>query len=241
MMVEAVESIQLALFLRDPPTSDALELWDRAVGGKPTGFNTIAPGNTQARGNFAGADLNVIVQQARVDLILQGMPPAPSLSPVPDPPILGDPDGSRLRALDAIKRILPQLVVSRTAAVIQGHTLAADALDAAAKLRKLLPKVPFPDRAQDIIYQIIVPRTSAIAQRQLKQLCRWQTLNMQFIQMPLGGLQVPQMTTQRFAVHLYVDIFSEAIETLDSDQALASLNDVVTAAVNLLRGGYDAL
>ena len=44
LIVEEVESIQLAVFLRTPPALDALKMWEEAVGRLPTGFNTPCPG-----------------------------------------------------------------------------------------------------------------------------------------------------------------------------------------------------
>ena len=48
--MEIVERCQLALFLREPAPLNALQLWDRAIGESPTGFQTVGPGHTQAQG-----------------------------------------------------------------------------------------------------------------------------------------------------------------------------------------------
>ena len=44
--------------------------------------------------------------------------------------------------------------------------------------------------------------------------------------MQIGGLQSSQVVTQRFAAHLYVDVFAGGTEVFDADQSFDALNEV---------------
>ena len=57
----------------------------------------------------------------------------------------------------------------------------------------------------------------------------------------MGGLQSQQVLNQTFAAHLFVDVYTEGIETLDKDQAFDALNEVVTIGNRILHGGYNEL
>jgi hypothetical protein len=104
-----------------------------------------------------------------------------------------------------------------------------------------LPNVLFPESAQEAIYQIVVPRESSVAGRRLKQLCKWQTLVMQLLEVQVGAAQPSQAVNQRFVVHQYADIFSEAVEILDGDRAFEALKEVASIAYEIIRDGYDAV
>jgi hypothetical protein len=236
-MIEAVESIQLALFLRGPSSSDALSLWGEVFGATPAGFNTLAPGHTQAQGEISGAQLTLMVQPARVDFLLQGTGvPGQSV-----PPAIADASTVLERGLKAVKKVLPTLKVGRTAAVMQGYSLAQDRVDAVGKLKALIPNIPLPGNTEDASYQVVVPRKSGIASRQLKQVCRWQTLAVNLVEVLVGGFNAPQVVKQRYALHMYVDVFGDGMESLDEAQASEALEEVAAIAATIFRGGYNEL
>lgn len=234
-MVEEFESIQLALFTSAPPSLDALKLWDAIFGSSPGGFQTHSPGHTQAQGRIGDLEVVVMAQVNRFDIIMQapiGPPPAMPPAPIPDiQQALAD-------GISYAERALPFLTVGRVAAVLQGNCFASSPQDAVSKFIQLYPEYKVPADATAVTYEFTAPKKSTLnPNRRLMRLCRWQTVHSQYFNMSPGTTQV----AQRFAVHSYVDIFSEAMEALSAQDALAGLREVLEEANKIIVGGPNAV
>lgn len=232
-MVDQIESIQLALFLNAPSAADALAFWSLTSAVSPTAFQNAGSGQSNAQGLVAGQSAQVIVQPLRVDLIISGVPSI-------DSPIafLPDLDAALGTARVAIEKWIPHLTVGRAAAVIRGSALADNPADAVAKLQALFPQLPSHPAATDIQYQITVPMVSAINPlRTIQQLCRWQLVQAQRMHL-VGQQMVPQLL---HGAHMYVDIYGESAEVLDSAAAVAAMHEVVDRAKVLFKGGFGEL
>lgn len=234
-MVDEFESIQLALFTSAPPSLDALKLWDAIFGSSPGGFQTHNPGHTQAQGRVGDLEVVVMAQVNRFDIVMQapvGPPPAMPPAPIPDIQKALD-DG-----ISYAEKALPYLNVGRVAAVIQGNCFASSPQDAVAKFISLYPDCKVPAGATAVTYEFTAPKKSGLNQnRNLMRLCRWQTVHSQYFNLAPGTTQV----AQRFAVHSYVDVFSEAMEALSAQDALAGLKEVADEANKIIAGGPNAV
>jgi hypothetical protein len=234
-MVEEFESIQLALFTSAPPALDAIKFWDAIFGTSPTGFQTIAPGHTQAQGPVNDLDVIVIVQSNRFDIIVQALaPPPPAMPPAP----ITDINKAMSDSLSYAEKAIPHLAVGRTAAVIQGNSFAASSSDAVAKFSQALPEFKVPTGATGVTYEFIVPKPSKLnPNRRLTRLCRWQTVQSQFFNVGPGQMQV----AHRFASHSYVDVYVEAMEAMSPSDAIAALQEVIEEAKSIVDGGPNAV
>lgn len=234
-MVDEFESIQLALFTSAPPSLNALKLWEVVFNSSPGGFQTHNPGHTQAQGRVDGLEVVLMAQVNRFDIVMQApVGPPPALPPAPIPDIqkaLSD-------GISYAEKALPYLEAGRVAAVIQGNCFASSPQEAVSKFISLYPDYKVPQGATGVNYEFTVPRKSALNQsRKLMRLCRWQTVQAQYFNSGSGTTQV----AQRFAVHSYVDVFSEAMEALSVEDTLAALKEVADEANKIIAGGPNAV
>lgn len=246
-MVDVIESLQLALFLRSPPASSdsALELWKFASTSQPTGFNKLGPDASQAQGIVDDLDVVLLVRADRVDLICQGLPrgganPVQSTTAPLSPPSL-ELDRAREWALAAADRMIHVLQVGRTAAVVQGHFAAQDGADSVRIASEQIPNLPSPKKATEISYQIVLPAFSERGSRSIKQIIRWNSAMLQFFNMPLVGIPLVKSLAQRYVLSFYVDIFLENQEVMDDAAAQESLKEVVEKACHIFKEGYRAI
>lgn len=243
-MAQVVESIQLVMFLRSPSQKSALTLWTAAIDAEPTGFNTISENYTQAQGTVEGAEIVLLVQQNRVDVVLQGVSSSllPSSGVSPQTPALEDPDRILRYGLDLMGKLSKQINVSRVATVIQAHYPADDMEASVLLIKELIPSLSVPDKAQDFTYQVGMPKISTVApHRTIKIMCKWQTVNMQLYEMHFGGNLPSQIVKKRYAAQLYIDVFIETPEVFIDHQAFEALQEVAGIANKVRQGGYNEL
>lgn len=112
--------------------------------------------------------------------------------------------------------------------------------------RSDVPDFPVPDGAAEGVYQISVPRFSRTTPtRRLVRLCRWQSVQLQFLQVAIQqqvqAVQHLSPVAALYATHVYIDVFGEAMEALTPKEGMESLTEVAEMALNLFRDGYDAL
>lgn len=238
-MPVAVESIQFALFLRSPGTFNALKLWSQAIETEPAGFNTISKGHTQANGPVEGSNIVLSVQPDRIDLIIQGTALHEGLTP---PFELVDAEAAIATGLRYAEIILKSSDTGRVAVVMQRHVMASSWKDANDKLAELLPAAPIPANSQEVSYQLVSPVLSkTVPLTILRRLCRWQTLNIQLLEVQMGGLQSTQIVTNKYSAHLHADVFMETVQNIDADQAMAALKEVAGHAIRIMEDGIVAV
>jgi len=236
-MVENHESAQIALFLNTPQGRNALQVWGTMFDTQPTAFQTIAPGHTVAQGELHDMQLQIQAHTSRIDLIVQG-------SQVPGGPIaltkIPSFETGIAALIDEARKIVPDLSVGRSATVLQGITPADSRNAAAINASRLAPNVPMPDGSIDFYYQVVVPRHSEIqALRKIQQMFRITTVQMQFVN--IVSSQAASNVAQMHAAHLYVDVYGELMEPLNTDQALMSIKETSDIALNIAREGYNAI
>lgn len=242
-MVEAFESVLLVTFLHVPPPG-ALKLWGMAFDEEPTGYQTPPPGpsalpaQANVQGTVDGYAITLGVQPGRVDLNISAPHPVPPKVP---PPPLGELQTAIDFAIARMTKLLPSLKVGRAAIVIQGHTVTESEEKSVDVLRRWLPTVNIPARTTDLTYQVTVPVASTVRDgRELNQLCRWQSVQMQMIEFHIGGV-APKSITGAFAALAYIDVFGKDLEVMDDATALDALNEVAGRAKVLANGGIDGL
>lgn len=234
-MVDEYESVQLALFTSAAPAIDALRLWETIFGAYPGGFQTHGPGHTQAQGNVDGLEVVLLVQAERLDIVIFApVGPPPALPPAPIP----DVQKAISDGIAHAEKALPFLKVGRVAAVIQGNCFASTPQDAVARFISLYPECKLPAAANAVTYEFTAPKQSTLNQnRRLMRLCRWQTVQSQLFNLLPGTAQV----AQRYAVHSYVDVYTEAMEALSTQEVLAGLKEVAHEASTIIAGGPNAV
>lgn len=234
-MVEEFESIQLALFTPAPPALDAIKFWDAIFGTSPAGFQTMAPGHTQAQGTVGDLDVVVIVQTNRFDIVMQASAPPPPAMP---PAAIPDIQKALSDALGYADKAIPHLTVGRVAAVIQGNCFAASPSEAVAKFSQAHPDFKVPAGATGVTCEFTVPKASKLnPNRRLIRLCKWQTVQSQYFNLGPGQMQL----AQRFASHSYVDVYGEAMESLSAADVKSALQEVVDEAKSIIDGGPNAV
>lgn len=235
-MVLVVESVQVVLFLHTQSPASALDHFQTGFGNSPTAFQTSSPEQSQASVSWDMADLTLFTQPGRVDFLVQ-----------PRGAIAGPLGHGAFRVQEAlnsifsaISKIAPSLSVGRTATVAQGHVPAADADDALAKVREMVPGLPMKPDASDLTFQITQRKPSAIApHRMVKRMVRWETAQLQYLEMQIGAPVAPRVITQGHMAHKYVDVFSENMEPLSSEQVHESVSEITELARALLIGSFD--
>lgn len=231
------ESIQLVAFLLVPPTGDALAIWMKVIGQTPSSFSTQAPGVTQAQGVVGTHIITLLVQATRVDVIVAADPAGGHTA---TPPALVDLDSALQLALARMHDVVPMLKVGRAAAVIQGHTVCATGPDTVVELLKSLPGVRVPKDAADLTYQVVTPYSSPLMpSRKINQLCRWQTVQMQLLQ--IQPTSIGMTTPVAITAHTYIDVYGVDMEQLSDGDALAAVDEVATRAKQIMLGGLNEL
>lgn len=235
-MPDRFDSVQLAMFLHAQSPLDALGLWSLAFNGSPTAFQTVGPGNTQAQGASGDTSTTIVVQPGRADFVLQRTSSNPPQHP---PAAFLSLDPVLEEGLRSVRKTLKRLSVGRVACVINGTEIVENARRAVETIARQVPNLPITPEATDVNYQLTVPIASkVVSTRRLIRLCRWQSSQMQTIS--VSALQTT-IVQQTFASLLYVDVFGEAMESLDEDAAMAALKEVTDEAKKLILGGFDAL
>jgi len=233
-MDEEYESVQIALFVAAPVAAEALDLWKTIFGSNPAGFQTPAPGHTQAQGVASGYEATLIVQPQRLDLVLMGPAPTPPQLP---PGIISDLSDAIAMALGWIEKLLPSLTVGRVAAVIQGNRFATSQSAAVDLFRVANPSVPVPAGANGVNWEITVPLASKVnPARKLVRIARWQTVQAQIFSMAPNNNSV----ATRYAAHSYADVYGEAMEFMQQADVISALKEVTSEAQRILVEGPNA-
>jgi hypothetical protein len=237
-MVEAFESVLLAAFLRGAPPN-ALRLWNTAFENDPSAFQTPSSGPSFARGTVGEYGVTVSAQPGRVDITFTGTEPGTAQM---TPPALGNLRETLDFALSALPKTIPMLEVMRLAVVIQGHTATKDSAEAIELIKTWLPGIPTPDGATEITYQVVVPKKSELVPgRELTQICRWETVRFQTLEIQLGAAGLPASREGSMAAHRYIDVYSKDPELLDAANALSAAKEIASVALNLANGGINDL
>lgn len=232
-MDQEFESIQLALFTREPPALDAMKFWDKIFGTSPAGFQTVGPGHTQAQGLVGGLSITVIVQINRFDIVMQAPLPKPPIAP-PSP--IPDIQATIAAGHAYVGKVVANLTVARVATVIQGNYFATSRIDAVAKFRQVYPDCKLPSAATAVTYEFAVPTPSRLkSDRRLIRLCKWQTVQAKFVNVGPEAMNV----TDKFSLHSYVDVSMETVELLSETDAAAALQEVADEALSIAHGGSD--
>lgn len=235
-MVSVVESVQIVLFLNTQNPASALDLFQIGLGGNPSAFQAIAPEQSQASQSLDGADLTLFTQPGRVDFVIQ----PPGSTHTPGAVAINNVATSVDVVFAAIAKIGERLSVGRTATVAQGHSTATDAEDALAKVRAMVPGLPTIPGTSETTFQVALRKPSAIApHRMIKRMIRWETAQMQYIEMQIGAPVPPRVITQGHMAHKFVDVFSENMEPLTSAQVSESAAEVTEIALRLLTGSFN--
>ena len=238
-MIQSVESVQLALFLRTSFGGSALDLWAYAFNGAPDGFNKLPTGQTQAQGARDDVSVTFLVSSApasRIDVILQAVEQQP---PTALPRDINNVKAKIESVCNSIEKFFPKISIGRTACVVQGHTLAKNGAEANSILREMQPFLrDISEDAESISLQFAVPAVSKIqADRQLKVMRRYQTVTSMVMNIAFAGFQPPPpAATQAHAAHLLVDVYAEHMGVLTSGEAAASLREVALLAISQLLG-----
>lgn len=234
-MAMRIESVQLAGFTSQTTAGSALELWQLAFDDQPNSFSQHHESPvSQAAGVKAGCTVSLSVQPMRVDLVVAG---PPAQNPTPAPPPLPDLDQALELGLAAFEKIWPAARVARTAVVFQAHSVWKSGRETVDAIRSLVPGVTFPAECADATYQVVVPTPSGVKSgRVIHQLCRWQTVQLQMLQ--IGAQPAPlSAITGVFAAHTYVDIYAEQMEALTSDSMLEAFQEVIGIGRKILEEG----
>ena len=240
-MVDTFEQIQIVLFLRQQPLVDALKLWSQAFDEPPSAFQTLTAGHTQCQGVVRGTLNTLVVQPARIDLLIQ---PEPIVSDTTVLPLsLPDPAISSADGIERLRRAAAGLLISRVACVMQGSSRAGDKASAIKQAGEVIRNLSLPRGASDLTYQITVPKMSSLNEaRRIQRLARWQTVQLVHInQTATMGLQSIGAFQSIFGLHTYVDVFVENQEELNSLTVVPVLEEVVAEASAIMTRGYDAL
>ena len=231
------ESVQLALFLTQPSSLNAIGLWQTVFDHSPEGFQSQQNGQSQAQGTVAGVLFNLIVQPSRVDRLINAVPPAPPALP---PGLISDIDAAIDLGLGHAKKLSSVLQMGRVAAVLQANVSSISPADAVEKVKSFFPSLHVPERTTNVNIEMAVPKSSDIkTSRRLMRVSRWQTVQAQVIQVHIGG-PPPPAPQPRFAAHRYVDVFMEEIEQMSEGDVGTALEEVLGEAKRLMQGGPDA-
>lgn len=238
-MVSVIESVQVVLFLNAPTDASALQLFRSHLGYDPASFQSQMPTQSHASAPLDGVDLVLATQPGRVDLILQ---PPTTQTPPPQAPGEGKVEAALATVHEAIASLISDLQVGRTATVAQGHEPAGSSEEALAKVRSMVPGLPEIPNMSDVNFQISQRKPSRYAaHRMIKRMVRWETAQVQLLELQVGAAMSPRVVTSGHVAHKYVDVFSELMESLTTAQAIESSLEVTDIAVALLKGSFNDL
>jgi hypothetical protein len=232
-----LETVQQVLFLNEAPKLSALEFWELAFAGKPTGFQTGPNGFSQAQGPGSGVDHVIQVRLApdRIDLLSQGQ-----IVDAP-PPVIKDVDAVIATGLDAIGKFVDRIDVGRAATVLQGHLQVDGPAAGVVRLGEFFHGITLPPSSEDVALQLAIPTTSpSRPKRQFKQLCQCQLFQMQFFQVgaPAGfSMQPMQSTPHIWAIRANIDVFGVRMAELESADVLTELAEVGAIAKRIFAEG----
>jgi hypothetical protein len=237
-MVENYESVSLVAFLTLPPPA-VLKLWTVAFDEDPTDFRSMPSGQSFVQSNVDRYTVRLTSQPNRIDLSIAGLASIPPRIPAPD---IGKIDQAIAFAQSKMAKLISLLKVGRAAAVIQGYTAVQEQAQTVTVLRSWLPELNIPQAATDLSYSITVPLKSNLNEnRTVVQLCRWQSVQMQLLEIPGVGAAQPKATEPVFAAQAYIDVFGKELELLDDDAAEKAFDEVAERAVRIIQGGLDEL
>lgn len=242
----SVEQLQLALFYPPNITQDAYQTWLSLFQSSPDTYQRHPDPSLRASnagGQMYGYNWSVQNSPGRSDIILNGAPTSGTGFPPETFPLVAKDEVATKLLMERLALIQSdQLGVLRVALVVQ-FVVHVPTLHEANKLFFAETGIaPIESEVSDLIFSVNCRRPLKNSGVKANRLCRWQSIEKQFVAMQLGAFNDFSPTVVQPAIIMNVDINTvpQQISFKPSEIAIIS-DDLYNEVVRIRKEGYNAL